>query len=82
MIDISSVHLKGCTPAGWRSLSPLEQAKASNQQAIEALVRWHWRRLARPNLTRLAEAYDLTNALTAMWTLFSADRFALTAGVS
>ena len=52
--------------AGWRSLSPLEQAKASNQQEIEALVRWHWRRLTRSNLTGLAEAYDLTDALAAI----------------
>jgi hypothetical protein len=49
--------------AGWRGLSPLEQAKASDQQVIEALVRWHWRRLTRPGLSGLAEAYDLTDAL-------------------
>jgi hypothetical protein len=48
---------------GWRNLSPLEQAQTSDQQVIEALVRWHWRLLTRPGLSGLAEAYDLTDAL-------------------
>lgn len=48
---------------GWRNMSPLEQAKTSDQQVIEVLVRWHWRRLTRPDLTGLTEAYDLTDAL-------------------
>jgi len=52
--------------AGWRSLSPLEQAEASDQQAINGLVRWHWRRLTRSGLTGLAGAYDLTDVLTAI----------------
>ena len=48
---------------GWRNLSPLEQAQVSDQEVIEVLVRWHWRRLTRPVLTGLTEAYDLTDAL-------------------
>ena len=51
---------------GWRNLSSLEQAKASDRQVIEALVRWHWRRLTRPDLTGLAGAYDLNDALDAI----------------
>jgi hypothetical protein len=51
---------------GWRNLSPLEQAQTSDQQVIEALVRWHWRRLTLPDLTGLAGAYDLTTALAAV----------------
>jgi hypothetical protein len=47
-------------------MSPLEQAKISDQQVIEALVRWHWRRLTLPDLTGLAGAYDLTTALAAV----------------
>ena len=48
---------------GWRNLSPLEQAQTSDQQVIEALVRWHWHRLTLPNLTGLTGAYDLTATL-------------------
>ncbi len=48
---------------GWRNMSPLEQAKTSDQQVIEALVRWHWRRLTSSDLTGLAGAYDLTATL-------------------
>ncbi len=48
---------------GWRNLSPLEQAQTSDQKVIEALVRWHWRRLTRPGLSGLAGAYDLTATL-------------------
>jgi len=51
---------------GWRDMSPLEQAKTSDQQVIEALVRWHWRRLTLPDLTGLAGAYDLAASLAAM----------------
>ncbi len=51
---------------GWRNMSLLEQAQVSDQQVIEALVRWHWRRLTRPGLTGLTEAYDLTDALAAI----------------
>ena len=57
-------HHQGIT--GWRNLSPLEQAQTSDQQVIEALVRWHWRRLTRPGLIELAEAYDLNDALAAI----------------
>ncbi len=51
---------------GWRNMSPLEQAQVSDQQVIEALVRWHWRRLTRPVLTGRTEAYDLTATLAAI----------------
>ena len=47
-------------------MSPLEQAKISDQQVIEALVRWHWHRLTLSDLTGLAAAYDLAASLAAM----------------
>ena len=51
---------------GWRNMSPLEQAKTSDQQVIEALVCSHWHQLTLPDLKRLTEAYDLTDALAAI----------------
>ena len=48
---------------GWSRLTQQKQAKTSDQQVIEALVRSHWRQLTLSDLTDLARAYDLTAAL-------------------